>query len=131
MTGTDRPGWIDTDLLHADLRAGEDELVIELKGDLDVSNADMLCQRLNDENPWAQTVVLDLAGLGFCDSSGLRTFLRCAKSALEAGGRLILREPSEVVRRSIEVAGLDGHFEIEIGGVGPGRGQGRDRPGGD
>jgi anti-anti-sigma factor len=52
-------------------------------------------------------VTVDLAGLEFCDSSGLATFLRFHREAERAGSTLVLRSPQPNVRRMFELTGTD------------------------
>ena len=63
---------------RADLRMSvshrEDETVVSLAGDLDISTADLLAKTVNEElRHTPGRIVLDLAGLTFCDSLGLGT----------------------------------------------------------
>ena len=113
MTQGDRREWLNSELLSADLSDTDGGMVLHLRGEIDVSNADMFRDRLDAEDRWSETVVLDLAELRFCDSSGLRVFLRGAEAARAAGGRLVLRHPPATVVRAIEVTGLADHLEVE------------------
>jgi anti-sigma B factor antagonist len=55
-------------------------------------------------------VVVDLEGVAFIDSSGLRVLVNAANGLEETGGDLRLRNPSPTVRRLLQVTGLDEHF---------------------
>ena len=48
-------------------------------------------------------VTVDLAGLEFCDSSGLAIFPRFHREAERAGSTLVLRSPQPNVRRMFEL----------------------------
>jgi anti-sigma B factor antagonist len=89
------------------------QLVLRLRGDLDVSNADSLRQVLDGLLERApQTLVVDLAGLGFADRAGL-TVLVAARTRLAAQGhQLILVNAQPVVRRLLAVTGLDTVFGL-------------------
>jgi anti-anti-sigma factor len=52
------------------------------------------------------TVVLDLSGVGFIDSTGLRSMLRIANHSLRDGGRLHMRNASAAVKDAIEWGGM-------------------------
>ena len=73
-------------------------------GDLDldtVQRVDVALGALREEG--AGNLVLDLRGLTFMDSTGLRVLLKASKMIDGAGGKLVLREPSDPVRRLLEV----------------------------
>ena len=55
----------------------------------------------------ASTVILDLGGVGFIDSTGMRSVVRIANHSLRAGGRLRLRQASAPVQQGIEWGGLE------------------------
>jgi anti-anti-sigma factor len=78
--------------------------VIELIGEIDISNADALGAEV-DKLVGAdaqERLVIDLGALEFMDSSGIALLIRAAGrvDAVE------IRNPSEVVRRIIECTGL-------------------------
>jgi anti-anti-sigma factor len=101
-------------VLQADVQRRDEALVVvQLGGEIDVSNAAELFDRLDAEAPWAGTVVVNLHELRFCDSSGLRAFLRCHEAAEQAGGRFVLQEPSDLLRRTLTVTGLTEKLSIE------------------
>lgn len=55
---------------------------------------------------------IDLAGVEFVDSSGLRVLIEAHQSRQDAGRSLVLTNPSPVVRRLFDIAGVDGYLEI-------------------
>jgi anti-sigma B factor antagonist len=84
--------------------------IVELVGEIDISNADALGRTL-DRLVDAQTKVLvfDLTKLEFMDSSGIAMLLRAAARA----GTVEVRNPSSVVRRIIECTGLADVLQID------------------
>jgi anti-anti-sigma factor len=54
----------------------------------------------------ARQVVLDLAGLEYVSSAGLRTFLSAAKRMKQAQGRLALACPAPQIRQILDMAGF-------------------------
>jgi len=58
----------------------------------------------------ATSVVVNLEGVGFMDSSGLRTLVRAANQARDGGGSLVLARASGAVVRLLEVTGLVEHL---------------------
>lgn len=76
--------------------------------DVDLSTAEDVAARVRAAfDAGATHVVLDLSQVQFVDSSGLRALVNGAKRARSAGGRLELRSVPPVVRRVLDVSGLD------------------------
>ena len=57
-------------------------------------------------------IVLDLRGLTFLDSTGLRSLITADARAREDGRRLTLVQGPAVVQRVFEITGLEGRLEI-------------------
>jgi anti-anti-sigma factor len=93
-----------------------DRAVLVLRGELDPHTAprlqDEIDRAMEDD---AKVVILDLAELGFIDSSGLRVIISAHKEAAERGGRLVLRSPSPTAKRLLDITGLLDHIEIGEG----------------
>ena len=89
---------------------GDDRVVLVVEGELDPSTSPQLDERLDDDVVAGRTVVLDLRGVQFVDSSGLRTLIG-ASSRL--GDRLVIRQPSAVVTRLFELTGITDHFVLD------------------
>ena len=51
-------------------------------------------------------IVVDLSGVGFLASVGLRSLMNGAKIVTRQGGRLVLLDPIEEVEKVLEVTGL-------------------------
>ncbi len=85
-----------------------DALMVRASGELSRSTAERfeteLRQGLGGDT---STVVLDLSGVGFIDSTGLRSVLRIANHSLRNGGRLRMRNASAPVQQAIEWGGLE------------------------
>lgn len=52
-------------------------------------------------------IVLDLAAVAFCDSTGLGALVRIQQGATAHGGWLRLARPAPVLRRMLEITNLD------------------------
>ncbi len=57
-------------------------------------------------------LVIDLSGVEFVDSSGLRVLIEAHQSRLDGGRSLALANPSSVVRRLFDIAGVVGYLDI-------------------
>lgn len=89
------------------------ELVVRVSGDLDIASA----KRLEDEllrgiASDASTVVLDLGGVGFIDSTGLRILLFAAKRTVMSRKRLKILHASPPVKEAWEASGLERVFRL-------------------
>ena len=85
-------------------------IVIELSGEIDMSNVDELRAKIEPvvaKRP--QPVVFDLRDLAFMDSSGIALLLQITARAESVR----LRRPSALLRRMIEATGLADVLVIE------------------
>ncbi|MEU9076072.1 STAS domain-containing protein [Kitasatospora sp. NPDC048538] len=91
----------------------ETALVLHLDGQVDQGEHVLLdagLARAVKERP--PRLVIDLAGLTFCDSTGLNALLRTRLEALATGVELVLASPPPQVKRLLELTGTDGVFTI-------------------
>lgn len=65
-----------------------------------------------DPLPGIGDVRLDLAGVDFMDSSGLRVLIGAHQRATDVDRRLVIEQPSASVQRIIEISGLAEHLHI-------------------
>src|SRR3954464_84826 len=85
--------------------------VIVLAGELDPATAPLLDQAIQDVlDSGATGLTIDMAGLTFVDSSGLRALIGLHKQL--APTRLRLRRPSPFALQLMGITGLDDQFEI-------------------
>jgi len=94
--------------LTTSVTAEESYIVVTLAGEVDVTTAqqmrDVLMSQAAQGTP---RLIVDLSGLGFMDSSGVRVLLT-VRGALEASGRtLALASPQPVVARMLSLVGAD------------------------
>ncbi|MFF8555574.1 STAS domain-containing protein [Streptomyces sp. NPDC015501] len=87
--------------------------VLEILGDLDYETAPELRASLDGLTVAAgQLLVLDLAGLGFCDSSGISALISARNLAVERGGSIALAAVPANTLRILSIVGLDQVFTI-------------------
>jgi len=79
---------------------------IELRGELDMSAAPGLSEAMA-KTGGEVTVVLDLSGVTFLDSSAIAALVAAGRNIREGGGRLQIGPRSEIVARVLEITGLD------------------------
>lgn len=96
------------DGLFAHVTAPEDGTVtIELLGDLDLATRDRLgsaIQAALSDRP--RLVVVDLGGVRVLDSAGIGALVTGWKTTRNAGGDLVLRNPSRLAYWQLELTGL-------------------------
>jgi anti-sigma B factor antagonist len=84
-------------------------------GELDAATSDRLeaeiVVALSDAS--VDTLRIDLAGIRFLDSSGLSVLISAHHRMHERGGKLVLRQPSEIVQRLFDITQLSGELSIE------------------
>jgi anti-sigma B factor antagonist len=86
---------------------------IALKGELDIATAPKLeeeVRRLEAEG--RGLIVIDLRGLDFMDSSGLRALLAADTRARERGARLVIVRGHDRIQRVLRITRLDERLEI-------------------
>ena len=93
---------------RADHRPDGVDIVAE--GELDLVGAPALSEALAGSG--SGPVILDLGGVGFMDSSGLRALIEVRQSCLEADRPFAISRPSEPVRRVLELVDLEREFEV-------------------
>ncbi|GAA3257142.1 STAS domain-containing protein [Streptomyces lavendulae] len=86
--------------------------VLTLAGELDHDTAAPLREALEAALAPGGRMVVDMAGLDFCDSTGLNALLHARLSVQEAGGRLELAGLSGPVARMFRITGADGVFPV-------------------
>ncbi len=91
---------------------GSDRLILTLEGELDLASARLLANALAGVDlDWARAVVLDLGGLRFLDSTGLREIFKAQKAVHEGGRRFAVTRCSPQVQRLLHITRLDEHLD--------------------
>lgn len=90
---------------------------VVIRGDLDLCSTPSLAARLGPvlaSRP--RRLVFDLARVGFIDCAAARLITSTSRSL---PGRPVIRSPGPLVRRVLELTGLDSRCEIEMPGQNP------------
>jgi anti-anti-sigma factor len=98
--------------ITADERGGR--LHLALRGELDLATAPELERLLDEHLGGGDEVVVDLRGLEFMDSSGVRVLVAGHAHAGREGTRMVIVRPppDSAVAKIIEVSGLDGELDF-------------------
>jgi anti-sigma B factor antagonist len=92
---------------------GEDRTQIALVGELDIASAPQFEESLEAaEADSPGTVVLDLRGVEFIDSTGLRAVIAADERARSGGRRFVIVRGTAAVERVFSVTQLDQRLEI-------------------
>ena len=87
---------------------GEPYTLVEVVGEADVTNCDALREVLEAEvAKQPRTMIIDLSGLRFMDSSALHVILRVNRSMDRQGGVLSLASPREPVAKMLRLTAAD------------------------
>lgn len=86
--------------------------IVRVRGELDFGTTPRLVDRLAGLPEPGQSLIFDLSGLQFCDSSGLGALIAAHKAARAAGGRVHLAGLTPIVRTAIHVTALDQLFPL-------------------
>jgi anti-sigma B factor antagonist len=90
-----------------------DAVHVKLTGDLDLSTSKRAEEAIQEaERAGKPTVAVDLRGLDFMDSTGLRVIVSADKRARRSNKRLAIIQGPAAVRRVFEITRLDERLDI-------------------
>jgi anti-sigma B factor antagonist len=89
--------------------------VVALRGELDLATVDAVRERLEALRSDGRPAVLDLDGLSFMDSTGIRLVLEAAQLAAADGWVFTLTRGSGAVQRIFAAARIDDRLPYEDG----------------
>jgi anti-sigma B factor antagonist len=84
-----------------------------LKGEIDAHTAPTLVHHFETLPAGEGDFCLDMSGVEFMDSSGLRVIIELHQRAEADSRRLVLRAPSQAVGRLLEISGLTEHLNVD------------------
>jgi anti-sigma B factor antagonist len=80
--------------------------LVALRGELDFASGEPLSTAFAGLSGGPRRVVVDLAGLEFVDSSGVKMLVAAARAVEDAGGTFVLAGPTATVRRVFDILHL-------------------------
>ncbi len=108
-------GFSRTLSLAFQLTTGDDVVTLAVRGELDLASTQefeaKIAETLQTHAP--RTLELELSGLNFMDSTGLRALWSMRQLAQDASCRFVIRSPSEAVSRLLHLTGMRRVFLIE------------------
>jgi len=94
------------------IEVAQGQALVYAEGDVDLESSAALRQALSTALASSDSVTVDVADVGFIDSSGLSVLVWGHGRAQESGGSLRLRRPSPMLRRLLEITSLDSVLAI-------------------
>ena len=95
-----------------EMKKNMEETILEITGRLDRTTAPVLDKTINEELKDVENLVLDLKGLEYISSAGLRVLLNAQKK-MQRVGSMKLKNVSEAVMDVFEMTGFADILEIE------------------
>ena len=83
---------------------------ITITGELNSNTAPEADLKVAEALRSAQSLVLDMAGLDYLSSAGLRTILLASKTVRDKNGKLAISGASDKIKRVFQLSGLLRHF---------------------
>ena len=102
-----------SDDFRISVRDDNEAVTVTVEGEVDVATAPSLrdeLYRLIDRG--TKTIVVDLGGMDFIDSTGLGVFVGALKRSREGGGELRLRSLKPAAQKIFDITGLSSAFHI-------------------
>lgn len=93
--------------LRVTVDASGNATTITLVGELDVATTGQLVAAAGDACDRGHTVVCDMGGLRFADSTGLGALVQMKKRCDACGGKFVLMDVSERIEHTLSITGLD------------------------
>ncbi len=100
-------------ILEVDTEDREGLVQVSLRGELDLSTVEKVEDELRRvEERAGKLLILDLSGLTFLDSTGLRLMVTADQRARKAGRRLAIVKGPETVHRVFTITKLDERLQM-------------------
>ena len=85
----------------------DDATTIYVQGEIDLATAGRLRDAVEPHMGPQQTIILDLSGVEFMDSSCVHVLVQARGSLTAHGGSLVLRNPSTLARRVLSLSRVE------------------------
>jgi anti-sigma B factor antagonist len=90
-----------------------DESTLVLTGEIDMATADQLRSAAEEILGRSKRLVIDFAGVTFCDSQGLSALITIHRAAEAAGVQLAFVNVGEFLQRLLDITGLRSMFPVD------------------
>lgn len=99
-------------MLSIEKKTNGSELTVTLSGRLDTTTAPKLEGELKDSMDGVSALTIDMAGLGYVSSAGLRVLLSTQKT-MNRQGKMKIVHVNETIMEIFEITGFSDIFTIE------------------
>jgi anti-sigma B factor antagonist len=86
--------------------------MVTLSGEIDAHTAPALAEHFATLPEGGGDIALDMSGVDFIDSSGLRVVIELHQRAEADARKLLVTKPSSPVARLLEISGLSDHLHV-------------------
>lgn len=88
-------------------------IVLAIGGKINTEASEDLLKKMTSLiNKGARQMLLDLSGVDYINSSGLRALLTVAKRMADLSGKMVLADVAELVYQVLEVSGCTSHIRV-------------------
>jgi anti-anti-sigma factor len=87
---------------------------VRVEGEIDMAGAEVFERQLAPLLADRESPEVDMSGVTFIDSAGLRALYRCSES-MNGNGPLVVVNPSRFVASLMKIAGFDGSGPVVLG----------------
>ena len=88
--------------------------VVSLRGEIDIAGLEDIRSVIEPNLALGQTIVLDLSEVTFADSTLLRVLHEARHQAGDSGGAVLVRNPSEGIRKLLTLGDLGDLVQAEV-----------------
>jgi anti-sigma B factor antagonist len=99
-------------MAQIDLREESGVTIAVIAGDIDGQSAPQVQERLLPVFETSSTIILDMAGVAFLSSAGLRMLLLLYRQATARSGKVILAGLAEQIVDTMSITGFLGFFTV-------------------
>lgn len=98
--------------MNCEIQEAGDAAVVTLSGDVDLESSPRVRSALLECVKSNPSVVVDMSGVDYIDSSGVASLVEAFQTARKNGTRFVLAKVSDAALRVLELARLDKVFAI-------------------
>ena len=92
---------------------GTNTIKIAASGRLDTNTSIQLENLIKERSPNVTSLILDLSGIEYISSAGLRVVLLAHKTMLAYGGKMTVQSPSEFCTQVFQATGMESVLNIQ------------------
>jgi len=104
--------------MQIEIKDSDSSTIVVLNGRLDIAGAEVIALPLATVSGAKNLIYVDMAGVSFIASIGLRHLISASKAVARRGGRLVLLDPNDMVLEVITTSGLSDLLPHEKGPAG-------------